>query len=102
LLTRRVRTGAHLNSIRVVLAGAADFAAIDSTVLDYEFIRQPTLKDQLKIITSFGPYPAPPLLANKRLPVATRQQIREIIENLPAHELAQLGIKAYGGVESCT
>lgn len=102
LFDRPVRTGSHLNSIQAILSGAADFAALDSTVLDYEFSRQPALKDQLKIITSFGPYPAPPLLVNKKLPAATRQQLREIIENLPAHELAQLGIKAYGGVESCT
>lgn len=97
---RSVKTGSHLGSIEAVLDGAADVAAIDSTVLAYEFNTRPNLVSRLKILTSFGPYPAPPLLANRNLPENRRRQIQTALANLPAAKLAEFGIKSYQPVNA--
>lgn len=54
-----VRSGSHLTSIQMVINGTADCAIIDSTLIDdaVEGV------DQMRIVTSVGPYPAPPLVA---------------------------------------
>lgn len=56
---RTIRSGSHLASIQMVIDGAADCAIIDSTLIDdgVEGV------DQVRIVTSVGPYPAPPLVA---------------------------------------
>lgn len=56
---RTVRSGSHLTSIQMVIDGAADCAIIDSTLIDDRVDGV----DQLRIVTSVGPYPAPPLVA---------------------------------------
>ena len=64
---RAVATGAHLRSMEMVLAGDVDASAIDSTVLEWEMLRDPTLAEQLRIIERFGPSPIPPLVISAAL-----------------------------------
>ena len=53
-------SGSHAESLRLVAQGAADCAVIDSTLMD----DQVSGSDQVRILTSIGPYPAPPLIAD--------------------------------------
>jgi phosphonate transport system substrate-binding protein len=73
---RAVESGAHLASLRMVVAGEADAAAIDSTVLDLALRDEPGLGASLRVVEALGPNPAPPLVAARSLPDALRTQIR--------------------------
>ena len=53
-------SGSHAESLRLVANGAADCAVIDSTLMD----DRAAGSDQIRVLTSLGPYPAPPLIAN--------------------------------------
>lgn len=97
-----VKTGSHLGSIEAVLRGQADFAAIDSTVLAYELETRPFLQSRLRILTSFGPYAAPPLLVNRKWPENDRQQLITALTALPPAKLAEFGLKAYRPVDPAT
>jgi phosphonate transport system substrate-binding protein len=70
-----IASGSHQQSIRCVLQGLVDCAAIDSTVLERELLNYPELKMQLQIITSIGPCPMPPLVAAHHL---SQEWIEEI------------------------
>jgi ABC-type phosphate/phosphonate transport system substrate-binding protein len=58
-----VKTGSHLASLEAVKGGAADRAGIDSMVIDLE----PRLLSGLEVVSTWGPWPAPPLLAARQV-----------------------------------
>ncbi|MBL1177214.1 MAG: PhnD/SsuA/transferrin family substrate-binding protein [Pantanalinema sp. GBBB05] len=62
-------SGSHQNSMRWVIEGKADCAAIDSTVLDQEFRLFPQFAEQLKILTSLPFCTIPPLVMAQHLGV---------------------------------
>jgi phosphonate transport system substrate-binding protein len=62
-----IPSGSHQRSIRLVVEGQADCAAIDSTVLEQELRDFPELSPHLQIIESIGPCPMPPVVAAQRL-----------------------------------
>lgn len=62
-----LQSGSHQNSIRWVAEGRADWAAIDSTVLEQELQDHPALAEKLRIITAIGPAPMPPVVAATHL-----------------------------------
>ena len=51
-------------------------SAIDSTVLETEFKRQPALREQVRVVDVLGPSPSPPWVAQTGLPAAVRAQVR--------------------------
>jgi hypothetical protein len=55
-----VESGAHQRSLRLITGGEVDASAIDSTVLETEFLRTPKLRQQLKVVSTLGPSPIPP------------------------------------------
>jgi hypothetical protein len=57
---RVVESGSHQSSLRLVLEHAIDAAAIDSTVLEMEFKKDPSIVEQIRTITTLGRSPAPP------------------------------------------
>jgi phosphate/phosphite/phosphonate ABC transporter binding protein len=69
-------SGSHLNSIRAVLSGEADVAAIDSNVLRIRFREAPVLRKELRVIESWGPYPIQPVVVNSALPPELKQRLR--------------------------
>lgn len=69
-------SGGHLRSIELLAAGAADAAAIDSTVLDLELRRRPALAEQIRVVATLGPHAIPPLVAARRLPAELKDQLR--------------------------
>lgn len=69
-----VKTGSHLASIEAVQKGEADRAGIDSSILDLA----PHLLDGLEVVTTWGPWPAPPVLASRQLPGEVFADLRRL------------------------
>jgi phosphonate transport system substrate-binding protein len=76
---RTTEAGSHQAALRMVIAGAADVAAIDSIVLERELVIHPALASQIRIVDSLGPSPIPPLLAARRLPAPTIHALHDAL-----------------------
>src|SRR5262245_1997759 len=81
---RIVESGAHLRSLQMILDGAIDAAAIDSTVLELELARRPELAAQIRIVDTIGPNTLPPAVARREVSEAIKQQISDTL--LQMHE----------------
>lgn len=79
---RVVASGAHQRSIEMVLTGGVDASAIDSTVLEWETVRDPSLAERLRIIEVLGPSPIPPLVISAALPDDLAAEIRSLLLSL--------------------
>jgi phosphonate transport system substrate-binding protein len=73
------QSGAHSASLALVLAGTIDWAAIDSTVLEWSAAQRPGLMDALRVIHTIGPSPIPPLVVSERVEPGVRQALRAIL-----------------------
>ncbi|PSB49459.1 phosphate ABC transporter substrate-binding protein [Cyanosarcina cf. burmensis CCALA 770] len=71
-----IPSGSHQHSIRLVIAGKADCAAIDSTVLEQELHISPQLSNDLRVVESIGPCPMPPVVGSRRLGATKLDQIQ--------------------------
>jgi phosphonate transport system substrate-binding protein len=83
---RVVEAGSHAESMRLVAAGAADGAAIDSQVLAVATRDDPSLARSLRAVDALGPSTSQPVTVSKRLPAALRDEIRLAVTSL--HETA--------------
>ena len=68
-------TGRHQESIRKVVEGAVDAAAIDSHVLGVERLRNPELARQIRVIASFGPSTIPLVVATADVPATLQARL---------------------------
>ena len=82
-LSAGIRTGSHAASISAVIDGSADWAVIDSTVLDMQARRE------IRVVTSIGPYPAPPILVSRTCPDPLRLRLIGALRRLHADETAR-------------
>ena len=96
---RLVKTGSHLNSLEKLLQAEIDFATLDSTVLDFERARRPALAPQLRVVTSLGPYPAPPLLINRAIEPSLRSRLLDLLRGMSGPRLADFGLLGYRAVD---
>jgi phosphonate transport system substrate-binding protein len=80
-------SGGHLRSLALVGAGAADAAAIDSTVLEFELKRRPELASQIRVVATIGPHPIPPVVVAKHMPAELMRRLRAAL--LQMHEDVQ-------------
>jgi phosphonate transport system substrate-binding protein len=69
-------SGSHLNSIEAVLQGQANAASIDSNVLRIKLQETPALRNTLRVIDSWGPYPIQPIVVNSNLHPHLKEQLR--------------------------
>jgi phosphonate transport system substrate-binding protein len=74
-----VESGSHQATLHMIVNGAVDASAIDSTVLETEYRRRPALKRELRVLDSWGPSSAPPWVASRRLPRALRWRLKNIM-----------------------
>ena len=74
-----VESGAHQTSLQMILDGAIDGAAIDSTVLELELRRQPALTAQIRTIATLGPSPSPPWVVRSTVPAELRSALRQTL-----------------------
>ena len=63
-----VRTGIHENTIKALLAGVADVAAVDEYVWVQYLKSHPEAADRLKVVERFGPFPFTPVVASSSVP----------------------------------
>ncbi len=69
-------SGSHLNSIEAVVNGEADAAAIDSNVLRIRFREAPALRERLRVIESWGPFPIQPVVVRSALHPGLKVRLR--------------------------
>ncbi|MBD2202722.1 PhnD/SsuA/transferrin family substrate-binding protein [Calothrix sp. FACHB-1219] len=99
---KTIQSGFHQRSIRWVVEGLADCAAIDSVVLEQELENSPELSQHLRVVDVLGPSPMPPLVVAQRLGIAVIEQMRLALLQ-PDAELqaimAEFGVKRFAAVE---
>lgn len=76
---RVLESGAHMHSIEMVLDGEVDASAIDSTVLEWEFEKNPSLAKQIRILEVLGPSPSPPIVISTLMPKMHARSLRKAI-----------------------
>ena len=64
---KTVKSGSHLRSLEMVLAGEADAAAIDSHLSDILRSRDKSLARRLRVVDVLGPSSIPPVVVSRRL-----------------------------------
>jgi phosphonate transport system substrate-binding protein len=74
-----VQSGAHVNSLRMILDRRVDGTAIDSTVLEWAVQEQPEISELLRVIETLGPSPIPPWVTSKSVPTHRRRAIRSLL-----------------------
>ena len=77
-----IESGAHQNSLRMIIDGRCDASAIDSTVLELELEKDPELNRLLRVIETMGPSPIPPFVASKTLPRELRDELSTLLLNM--------------------
>jgi phosphonate transport system substrate-binding protein len=76
---RAVESGAHLQSLELIAAGAVDASAIDTTVMELELRRRPELATQFRSVETIGPSPIPPVVATRGLAAEVKQRLRDTL-----------------------
>ena len=73
-------SGAHQESLRMILSGEVDASAIDSMVLEREMALHPErYRGRLKTLAHLGPSPAPPWVTRRGLPSALQRKLRDVL-----------------------
>ncbi len=76
---KMIKSGSHLNSLRMVIDEQADAAAIDSHVLDVLLQRDPRLAAQIRVIDVLGPSTIPPVVVAKKVDAKLKRQLQEAL-----------------------
>ncbi len=74
-----IYTYSHDNSIRAVLEGLVEGAAVDSQVYEQFLANHPNLKEYFKVIDSSPPVGNPPFVVNPKMSSAKKEKLREIL-----------------------
>ena len=74
-----VEAGAHSKSLQMILSGAVDGAAIDSTVLEWLGGQRNDLADEIRVIDTLGPSPIPPWVISRQVAASQRQALRQLL-----------------------
>jgi phosphonate transport system substrate-binding protein len=89
-------SGSHLNSIEAVLSCEADAAAIDSNVLRIRFREVPALRNKLRVIESWGPYPIQPVVVSSALDPELKQRLRAAFLATEQNQQARRTLQQFG------
>ena len=79
---RVIESGAHANSLNLILSGAIDASAIDATVLEMRLAHEPALQNQIRVIAGIGPSPIPPYVIGKHVPTELRHALRHALTHM--------------------
>jgi phosphonate transport system substrate-binding protein len=91
-------SGSHLNSIKAVVSGEADAAAIDSNVLSIRLGEVPEIGRRLRVIESWGPFPIQPVVVRSSLPAELKEALRESLLEMDPRALSEFGCKRFAPV----
>jgi phosphonate transport system substrate-binding protein len=86
---RVIESGAHQTSLELLLAGAIDATAIDSTVLETELQRHPEIESRIRVVATLGPSPIPPWLVRRSVPQELRMALRTVLLQMHADPRGQ-------------
>ncbi len=93
-----VKSGSHLNSLRMVLAGEADAAAIDSHLLDVVLHRDAQAAVGIRVVDMLGPSAVPPIVVARRLDPDLKHTLREMLVTMH-NDLFSARVLREGGIE---
>jgi phosphonate transport system substrate-binding protein len=101
---RIIGSGGHVNSLRMLLDGEIDTAAIDSMVMAPELEENPGLAAKIRVVEVLGPTPIPPWVIRKGVPAAVRAQVRRALTTMHEDEagrevLAACGMRGFAAVQ---
>ena len=89
-------SGSHLNSIEAIVRGEADAAAIDSNVLRIRLREAPALRERLRVIESWGPYPVQPVVVGSALHPKLKQRLRAAFLSTEQNQRTRRTLKQFG------
>ena len=89
-------SGSHLNSIEAIVRGEADAAAIDSNVLRIRLREAPALRERLRVIESWGPYPVQPVVVSSALHPKLKQRLRAAFLSTEQNQRTRRTLKQFG------
>ena len=93
---RTIRSGSHPASVGLVVGGGADAASIDSNVLRILLERTPALREEVRVLESWGPYPIQPVVVRAGLDPALKRALRESLLGTEADPLSRPELGAFG------
>ncbi len=93
---RMIQSGSHPASVRLVADGGADAASIDSNVLRLLLERTPALRDEVRLLESWGPYPIQPVVVRTDLDPALKVALRKSLIGTEDDPLTRLELEAFG------
>ena len=101
---RTIRSGSHPASVRLVADGTADVASIDSNVLKILLEQTPALREEVRVLESWGPYPIQPVVVRTDLDPALKVALRQSLlkaqdDPLTRRELEAFGLKRFVAVD---
>ncbi len=70
------RSGSHLSSMGMVANGEVDAAAVDSNVMRIALRSVPQLRERLRVIESWGPFPVQPVVLRSGLDPVLKEDLR--------------------------
>jgi phosphonate transport system substrate-binding protein len=79
-----------------VADGRADVTSIDSNVLSILLEQTPGLKEEVRVLESWGPYPIQPVVVRTYLDPALKVALRESLLKAEADPITRPGLEAYG------
>jgi phosphonate transport system substrate-binding protein len=85
-----VESGSHSVSLEMVLIGAVDAAAVDSTVLEWFVSQRRDLTEKVRVIDTIGPSPIPPWVISRSLPQTLRSDIRDVMLHMHAEPFGRV------------
>jgi phosphonate transport system substrate-binding protein len=91
---RLIWAGSHLQAIELIVGGDADGAAIDSNVLALALRRRPALRERLRVIESWGPFPIQPVVVRAFADPSIKRDIASAL--LTIHERHADRLAAFG------
>lgn len=91
-----VRSGSHMNSLRMVVEGKVDAAAIDSHVFEVALRRNPSLTEHVHCIDQLGPSTVPPVVVARRLDPELKAQLRKTL--ITMHDDEYMANKLHEGL----
>lgn len=89
-----VQSGSHLESLRWVLKGLTDGAAIDSNALLNQLNQKQIDASEFTILETWGPFPIQPVVIRAAMPISLKQSVQKSL--LRAHEGFSSELHSFG------
>jgi phosphonate transport system substrate-binding protein len=93
---RVIESGSHQESLQMLLSRTIDATAIDSTVLEMAFAREPWIIEKVRTVAVLGPSPAPPWVVHRSVPYEMQEVLRREFLSIHTRQEGQRILKAAG------